>query len=151
MCVVFKQKTAYEMRISDWSSDVCSSDLDFSNHPGPWPICAFPWSCRSYQGSVILTDEDGFWRFSARRLRRDDVGHRPKQAALYASRQTPSSSVKITAPWYQARAGVTSLCRGLTLRGAWREGGTGARSGDRAGEAWMVRSITRIICAAALA
>src|SRR3546814_11844410 len=27
----FKQKTAYEMRISDWSSDVCSSDLN----PGP--------------------------------------------------------------------------------------------------------------------
>src|SRR3546814_2808416 len=25
--VFFKQKTAYEMRISDWSSDVCSSDL----------------------------------------------------------------------------------------------------------------------------
>src|SRR3546814_12032361 len=25
--VLFKQKTAYEMRISDWSSDVCSSDL----------------------------------------------------------------------------------------------------------------------------
>src|SRR3546814_6265411 len=25
----FKQKTAYEMRISDWSSDVCSSDLVF--------------------------------------------------------------------------------------------------------------------------
>src|SRR3546814_20283258 len=27
MFFVFKQKTAYEMRISDWSSDVCSSDL----------------------------------------------------------------------------------------------------------------------------
>src|SRR3546814_2252068 len=26
---VFKQRTAYEMRISDWSSDVCSSDLTF--------------------------------------------------------------------------------------------------------------------------
>src|SRR3546814_3308900 len=26
----FKQKTAYEMRISDWSSDVCSSDLDMT-------------------------------------------------------------------------------------------------------------------------
>src|SRR3546814_16364004 len=25
----FKQKTAYEMRISDWSSDVCSSDLNY--------------------------------------------------------------------------------------------------------------------------
>src|SRR3546814_4211355 len=28
----FKQKTAYELRISDWSSDVCSSDLDFAAH-----------------------------------------------------------------------------------------------------------------------
>src|SRR3546814_15417691 len=30
MCVFFffKQKTAYDMRISDWSSDVCSSDLE---------------------------------------------------------------------------------------------------------------------------
>src|SRR3546814_4361108 len=27
----FKQKTAYEMRISDWSSDVCSSDLEIPN------------------------------------------------------------------------------------------------------------------------
>src|SRR3546814_5642214 len=26
-CFFFKQKTAYEMRISDWSSDVCTSDL----------------------------------------------------------------------------------------------------------------------------
>src|SRR3546814_8099466 len=29
----FKQKTAYEMRIRDWSSDVCSSDLY-----GPFPV-----------------------------------------------------------------------------------------------------------------
>src|SRR3546814_6886548 len=28
---MFKQKTAYEMRISDWSSDVCSSDLEPSS------------------------------------------------------------------------------------------------------------------------
>src|SRR3546814_4194660 len=39
----FKQKTAYEMRISDWSSDVCSSDLaaaepaigDIAERPAP--------------------------------------------------------------------------------------------------------------------
>src|SRR3546814_14512155 len=29
----FKQKTAYEMRISDWSSDVCSSDLEEASEP----------------------------------------------------------------------------------------------------------------------
>src|SRR3546814_4579104 len=29
----FKQKTAYEMRISDWSSDVCSSDLFLVHQP----------------------------------------------------------------------------------------------------------------------
>src|SRR3546814_1899920 len=28
MCVVFKQQTVYEIRISDWSSDVCSSELE---------------------------------------------------------------------------------------------------------------------------
>src|SRR3546814_11176946 len=33
-CFFFKQKTAYEMRISDWSSDVCASDLrDAGNRP----------------------------------------------------------------------------------------------------------------------
>src|SRR3546814_6479299 len=32
----FKQKTAYEMRISDWSSDVCSSDLQ------TWDQAGFP-------------------------------------------------------------------------------------------------------------
>src|SRR3546814_6080305 len=31
LCFFFKQKTAYEMRISDWSSDVCSSDLKGTN------------------------------------------------------------------------------------------------------------------------
>src|SRR3546814_12686853 len=33
----FKQKTAYEMRISDWSSDVCSSDLGFPLFLVIWP------------------------------------------------------------------------------------------------------------------
>src|SRR3546814_9310709 len=40
-CVLFfKQKTAYEMRISDWSSDVCSSDLPERGWRAPdrgWP------------------------------------------------------------------------------------------------------------------
>src|SRR3546814_4601165 len=40
----FKQKTAYEMRISDWSSDVCSSDLslnaNFLRRPKPGDLLA---------------------------------------------------------------------------------------------------------------
>src|SRR3546814_9340944 len=35
----FKQKTAYEMRISDWSSDVCSSDLRKFDRPDAAGIC----------------------------------------------------------------------------------------------------------------
>src|SRR3546814_17719665 len=42
--VFFKQKTAYEMRISDWSSDVCSSDL--ASMPGRLP--------RSFTGSASM-------------------------------------------------------------------------------------------------
>src|SRR3546814_18309582 len=40
----FKQKTAYEMRISDWSSDVCSSDLPAcaSRQPTPRPTTPAP-------------------------------------------------------------------------------------------------------------
>src|SRR3546814_13562049 len=37
---VFKQKTAYEMRISDWSSDVCSSDLPARIRPSRQFIAA---------------------------------------------------------------------------------------------------------------
>src|SRR3546814_10765264 len=37
VCFFFvKQKTAYEMRISDWSSDVCSSDLAFVDQTDLW-------------------------------------------------------------------------------------------------------------------
>src|SRR3546814_7730518 len=48
MCFFFKPKKAYEMRISDWSSDVCSSDLmitytglvSLATHYMPWGIAA---------------------------------------------------------------------------------------------------------------
>src|SRR3546814_1524018 len=46
----FKQKTAYEMRISDWSSDVCSSDLGWAaqkraSRRAPGPSLARHRSC----------------------------------------------------------------------------------------------------------
>src|SRR3546814_12264996 len=47
-CVFFfKQKTAYEMRISDWSSDVCSSDLSDSYCGGGKPAASETQSCTS--------------------------------------------------------------------------------------------------------
>src|SRR3546814_2791122 len=39
----FKQKTAYEMRISDWSSDVCSSDLSALDAPAYWDAAVCPY------------------------------------------------------------------------------------------------------------
>src|SRR3546814_5001354 len=59
----FKQKTAYEMRISDWSSDVCSSDLTNLVQPG---LLACP-HCRSDAGR----------RSHARRLRQRVPAERP--------------------------------------------------------------------------
>src|SRR3546814_5685657 len=49
----FKQKTAYEMRISDWSSDVCSSDLWAVPRALPCPLCGLRrrwWRCRLRHG-----------------------------------------------------------------------------------------------------
>src|SRR3546814_10480697 len=40
----FKQKTAYEMRISDWSSDVCSSDLGGAQSAADSQSCVQPYA-----------------------------------------------------------------------------------------------------------
>src|SRR3546814_6743721 len=57
LCVIvfffFKQKTAYEMRISDWSSDVCSSDL-LGIAPRHAPLIT-----RLKPGKVVVTTPDG--------------------------------------------------------------------------------------------
>src|SRR3546814_3826765 len=56
-CFLFKQTTAYEMRISDWSSDVCSSDLAerdqrISRHLGTGPSSGYS----EYSSQAILLD-----------------------------------------------------------------------------------------------
>src|SRR3546814_7724507 len=50
----FKQKTAYEMRISDWSSDVCSSDLVFAVREGN-PTGIETWDDLVQPGIEIVT------------------------------------------------------------------------------------------------
>src|SRR3546814_6457544 len=54
--VFFKQKTAYEMRISDWSSDVCSSDLSGRPVPGVPPGTPPPSVDKAKVGLLIGTD-----------------------------------------------------------------------------------------------
>src|SRR3546814_946869 len=54
----FKQKTGYEMRISDWSSDVCSSDLAFQRRdellvPPPLAL-AVEQACEEFRGIAQL-------------------------------------------------------------------------------------------------
>src|SRR3546814_8073087 len=48
----FKQKTAYEMRISDWSSDVCSSDL--AGYAGLEDSVDWHWD-RVFAGAALTT------------------------------------------------------------------------------------------------
>src|SRR3546814_5232690 len=53
MFFFFKQKTAYEMRISDWSSDVCSSDLGMEVET----ICRY-----NLPVCVVIFNNDGIYR-----------------------------------------------------------------------------------------
>src|SRR3546814_8414599 len=66
MIFFFKQKTAYEMRISDWSSDVCSSDLIAMGVPRFEPsaigLMGFDAAREEYD---IALDEDTRLRFGA--------------------------------------------------------------------------------------
>src|SRR3546814_10922424 len=50
----FKQKTAYEMRISEWSSDVCSSDLGNRTDQLPAPAYRVPHPPRPRSGRELL-------------------------------------------------------------------------------------------------
>src|SRR3546814_6046283 len=79
----FKQKTAYEMRISDWSSDVCSSDL-MGTPVGRNPLISLisgrragrlwvPLGRRPGRGSRTRTYDPRFWRQIGRASCRERV------------------------------------------------------------------------------
>src|SRR3546814_2869299 len=63
---MFKQKTVYEMRMSDWSSDVCSSDLDMRD----W---------RRYRGYDWNRYEPGYSYYYADRYYRDGRYYQPRR------------------------------------------------------------------------
>src|SRR3546814_6865256 len=97
-CDVFifvKQKTAYEMRISDWSSDVCSSDL--SSRSGiARPGCSTPStssrggvpspaSCRTWITRQLCAGSTGCWGNVKNALHGTYHALRPKYMQRYLS------------------------------------------------------------------
>src|SRR3546814_7592941 len=53
----FKQKTAYEMRISDWSSDVCSSDLHLLLGIDPTELGGAPFALAANSGITLWASQ----------------------------------------------------------------------------------------------
>src|SRR3546814_5321765 len=77
----FKQKTAYEMRISDWSSDVCSSDLPLGIARGQ--IAKTYIVAEAEDGLVIVDQHAAHERLVLEQLRRGMTGQAvPSQGLL---------------------------------------------------------------------
>src|SRR3546814_2546976 len=75
----FKQKTAYEMRISDWSSDVCSSDLKAAfKKPGGKTLEDWIDNCPNADYAALTYQGGAAWR--ARLMA--DVGGKPNVKKL---------------------------------------------------------------------
>src|SRR3546814_319932 len=73
----FKHKTAYEMRISDWSSDVCSSDLARS-------VGCLCQSFRKFRRTLALRTEGCRERADLGHARRQDLGRHEEAGRLWA-------------------------------------------------------------------
>src|SRR3546814_19842892 len=76
----FKQKTAYELRISDWSSDVCSSDLPPFDCREGYAATAATSSLNRRRGPARDTPRSAFLR-AARRCARIRTRRRPRWRA----------------------------------------------------------------------
>src|SRR3546814_9354895 len=101
----FKQKTAYEMRISDWSSDVCSSDLGDAAAPPD-----------------ARTDEVAHLRLRYKRPGEDDSRLITTPIARSSLRTAPSDTLRFAAT-------VAAYADGL--RGGSRIGDWGDRKSTR--------------------
>src|SRR3546814_1328484 len=84
----FKQKTAYEMRISDWSSDVCSSDSSSRSNCGTG--CGFP---LPVQGSISTTlpstSSTKLWNTRSKRSRSEERRGGKEWVSTCRSRWSP--------------------------------------------------------------
>src|SRR3546814_5160156 len=90
---VFKQKTAYEVRISDWSSDVCSSDLARTALLQPSTSSRISASARV---SSVVAVAAVVMMFLSRWSRRSRPLHRPNAVLTQALISTLLAHVKVT-------------------------------------------------------
>src|SRR3546814_19647681 len=112
MFFFFKQKTAYEMRISDWSSDVCSSDLAAVHAARAEPA-------RIGRGPTDSEPQ------RQRRDERDQQGEREQQPmALRQSRKPHLAALRTVIRAETVRLGPGRVAPGTTLgRASCRERG----------------------------
>src|SRR3546814_20973935 len=109
----FKQKTAYEMRISDWSSDVCSSDLlprrdarplgALSGRPPPRAFKRLRRSTVQRDAGMIENDDEAF---------ADNYAERDQAKALRAQARAGGLSVAAYLPGDMARWLLAKVERG---------------------------------------
>src|SRR3546814_3697445 len=87
----FKQKTAYEMRISDWSSDVCSSDLVRLGQPGFQGNGIHAGAFEPVAGELIFGGlEDGLFVFLTNAARSEERRVGKECVSTCRSRWSPS-------------------------------------------------------------
>src|SRR3546814_13240284 len=107
----FKQKTAYEMRISDWSSDVCSSDLTAEHHgPAHVDVARDPGGDRAAVGDddgVVVEELVEFVRYHLRLHRQ--VG--PRAALLHHVAPGPGALSRLRSEHHRVGNACISACR----------------------------------------
>src|SRR3546814_3271316 len=92
-----KQKTAYEMRISDWSSDVCSSDLTYIEKKGKLQLAP-----------IQFRDEEHLFQIAQRIV--NQVGRRVDQTTPLAdARLKDGSRVNVIVPPLSLRGTAISI------------------------------------------
>src|SRR3546814_9889092 len=117
----FKQKTAYDLRISDWSSDVCSSDLDVQDAARPAMVA---------QVDVAVVDIAGRKKQVARLKRHDApcTGDRRARGAAHSEDSATgwqTSAARACHPKSGSRGRVMGTASCTQFLGSLRRSGLG--------------------------
>src|SRR3546814_19885389 len=120
----FKQKTAYEMRISDWSSDVCSSDLALARTLQIVERCRFSLDELAYQypeerDNPALTPQQTLPKLTC-----EGAAERYPERVPDSVRASPEPPLRLIgtlqyAPSFPPRTGTRGFARSQVIGQAW--------------------------------